>query len=111
VSLYAIVHRTAAFDGGRFPCRAFLPLPYLPLVRGWAIDTDAARNRAYEQGWSQTPTGMDLCPSHTRAHRYEQQARAAATMTVQFAQVDPDVMRVLLGLDAGAPTEQEAPGA
>lgn len=44
-------------------CRAFLPVP-ADYLRGGLIDPDAAVNRAFEQGWTQTPA-RDLCPSCT----------------------------------------------
>lgn len=67
MSVCALVHCEGAWDAGRFPCRAFLPLP--ATLATWP---EIARHHAAEHGWTRDPDGRDLCPACTG-----RQARAA----------------------------------
>lgn len=95
MSVYPIVSCAGSFDTGRFPCAAYLPLPHARHVQGWILDVDAARMAAWEQGWSQTPTGDDLCPAHTRAHGFEAYRQAVE----QAPPIDRDETLRALGIN------------
>jgi hypothetical protein len=98
MTVYMIVSCSDAFDSGRFPCTAYLPLPHVTPTQGWALDVDTARRIAWEQGWSQAPTGKDLCPSHTRAARNAEYVR----LMQQAPPIDREQIMRDLGVDPDA---------